>query len=155
MKHRIAVFLATTFYTGYCPAAPGTAGAVAGLIFIVIFPLFRGLLLLQASVILFFAGVWAAGETEKTHGHDAPQINIDEAAGIWITFIGFGASEFKWIWLVTGFVLFRVFDIAKPGFIGKAQRLRGGWGVMMDDVIAGLYANITLRAVIMITGYFS
>ncbi len=152
MKNRTAVFLATIFYTGYCPAAPGTAGAAAGFLFIILFPMFRGLLLLYAALILFFAGVWAAGEAEKTHGHDAPQINIDEAAGIFITFLGF-RSELNWIWLIAGFILFRVFDIAKPGFIGKAQQLKGGWGVMMDDVIAGLYANIALRALILITGY--
>ncbi len=99
---------------------------------------------------LFFTGVWAATVIEKEAGKDAGIITIDEWCGMWISLLFLPLSPF-WIPLM-GFVFFRLFDIWKPFPIDKLQNIKGGWGVMLDDVAAGILANLLLRSILIYVG---
>ncbi len=141
---RLAVFLATVGYCGYFPIAPGTVGSAAGLVFYLFVrwtqsPIVEGGLI----VALFAAGVWASTKAEHYFGGiDVGPIVIDEVAGMLITlaFIPVG-----WTAALAGFVLFRIFDVLKPYPAGRLEALHGGLGVMADDAMAGVYANLSLR----------
>ncbi len=142
---RFHYFLATGCYSGYSPIAPGTAGsAFAWLIFWLI-PGFRGISLLAACVLFFAVGVYSATQVEKYEKKkDSGKIVIDEVVGMWLTLL-FLPAGMNIIWWIAGFFVFRIFDIIKPFPANRSQALKGGWGVMADDVIAGIYANLLLR----------
>jgi len=142
--NRLARLVATSFYTGFFPFAPGTVGAFGALLFAWIFPGLLGLPLLLITIVIFFLGVWAATEVEKTDGHDASIINIDEVVGMWISLL-FLPAGLSWYWFVIAFLIFRFFDIVKPPPVNQSQNLAKGWGVMVDDVMAGIYSNLLLR----------
>jgi phosphatidylglycerophosphatase A len=100
-------------------------------------------LLAGAALSIFFVGAWAAGRAEKFFGRTDPgHVVIDEVAGQLITFLA--RPDASWKWLLAGFVLFRFFDVVKPFPARRAERLRGGWGIMTDDVLAGLYGMAAL-----------
>ncbi len=134
-----ARFLATTAYTGFFPVAPGTVGALVVLILLLALgsPGFWGLVVW--SLVVFAVGVWASGEAERDYGHDAGKINIDEVVGMLLAALGAGGGTLS---LILAFLLFRVFDVVKPFPADAAQSLPGGWGVMVDDVVAGVYAAV-------------
>jgi phosphatidylglycerophosphatase A len=141
---RLAVFLATAGYSGYVPWAPGTVGSAVGLVVYAIVasigsPAFEvGLI-----VALFAVGVWAGTTAERYFGGiDPGPVVIDEVVGMLITlaFVPVG-----WIGAVVGFVLFRVFDVVKPFPARRFEALHGGLGVMADDAMAAIYANLLLR----------
>jgi phosphatidylglycerophosphatase A len=100
-----------------------------------------------AILIVFAIGVYTAGQVEAGWGKDSYRVVIDEVAGMGITLF---AIPDTWQYVGIGLVLFRFFDIAKPLFIRKMEKLRGGWGVMLDDVLAGVYANLLLQIVVLI-----
>ncbi|MFQ6116326.1 MAG: phosphatidylglycerophosphatase A [bacterium] len=136
--------IATGLFVGYAPFAPGTVGSLVGLFLYWTVPKRDSVLSVLAIVFLLFVGVWAATEVEKEAGRDAPIIVIDEIVGMLITLI-FLEKSFKW--LAFGFVLFRFFDITKLFPARLSERLPNGWGVMMDDVVAGIYSALVLRLV--------
>ncbi len=138
----------TFFYTGLSPKAPGTVGTIAGLIVGV------GLLLLlpkstlfTATLALFVIAVMEANKYEKKHEvHDPGEIVIDEVIGIWLVLV---MVPFDWVSILLGFLFFRLYDIYKPSVIGRVDRkVKGGMGVMLDDVLAGFFAGITVLVVI-------
>jgi phosphatidylglycerophosphatase A len=144
---RLAVFLATAGYSGYFPIAPGTVGSAVGLLFYAalrwvqspVQPVPEVLLILA----LFAAGVWAGTVAERYFGGiDPGPIVLDEVVGMLMTlaFIPVGLSG-----ALTGFVLFRVFDVIKPFPARRFEALHGGLGVMADDAMAAIYANVSLR----------
>ena len=90
-------------------------------------------------------GIWSAGKVEAGWGEDSYRVVIDEVAGMCITLL---FIPVKWPYMLTGLVLFRFFDIVKPLYIRKMELLDGGWGVMMDDVLAGVYANLILQVIV-------
>jgi phosphatidylglycerophosphatase A len=142
---RLAVFLSTFAYVGYAPFAPGTVGSAAGLA-VYTLVVWTGSPLVEAAAIgvLFAAGVWAGTTAERYFGAiDPGPIVIDEVVGMLITlaFIPVG-----WTAALAGFVLFRVFDVIKPFPAARFERLHGGFGVMADDAMAAVYANLALRA---------
>lgn len=102
-------------------------------------------LMIGVSAAITLAGIWSATKVEPDWGKDSSRIVIDEAAGMCISLL-FVPVTVKF--LVAALLLFRFFDIVKPLYIRKAESLRGGWGVMMDDVLAGLYTNILLQVMI-------
>lgn len=106
-----------------------------------------------ALVIVFtFAGIWAADKLEACWGEDPSRVVVDEMVGVWIPLLAVPDND-KWIWyVVAAFVLFRTFDIAKPLGIRKMESLRGGVGVMMDDILAGVYSFILLAGVRCVIG---
>lgn len=137
--------IATGFYTGYAPKAPGTAGSLLGLFLYWAIPGSESVYSVAGVVLFFFAGVWAANRVEKeTNVHDNQIIVIDEIVGMLITVAFFEKSL---IWLAVGFVLFRFFDIIKPYPAKASEKLPHGWGVMIDDVIAGIYSALSLRLI--------
>lgn len=141
---RLAVFVATVAYCGYFPFAPGTVGSVAGLV-VYLLVWWAQSPIVEAALItcLFLAGVWAGTTAERYFGGiDPGPIVIDEVVGMLITlaFVPVGLSG-----ALAGFVLFRVFDVIKPFPAGRLERLHGGFGVMADDAMAAVYANISLR----------
>jgi len=156
---RVAWWLATGFGSGYLKPAPGTWGSLAGLgAWLLLVAGMRGLggplapwILLLAPLALTLLAVWAADRVVKeTAQKDPAFIVADEWAGIWIalTPLLFTSTVQPQPWalwvarLVAPFMLFRLFDIWKPGAVNTAQRLPGGWGVVMDDVLAGLLAAL-------------
>ena len=145
----LPVFIGTGFGSGFSPFAPGTAGALlASIIWIALYFLlpFTALLWTTAAlVVLFtFAGIWAANKLESCWGEDPSRVVVDEMVGVWIP-VSYTHLTLKWFWyVIAAFALFRIFDIAKPLGIRRMESLKGGVGVMMDDVLAGVYSFILL-----------
>jgi phosphatidylglycerophosphatase A len=144
--------IATFFYAGHLRPAPGTWGSLAGVVAGVLLHEFGGpLLLVIATVALFFVGTWATERHMKaTATHDPGEIVVDEVVGQWIAMVpvsigaahaGFGIMAL-WPGLVVAFLAFRAFDIWKPGPIGWCETIPGAWGVMLDDVAAGWIASL-------------
>lgn len=145
-------FLASFFGIGFLPKMPGTWGSLAAFGLYLLW-LLSGLSLpaslpyFTLMAALFLASVWVSGKAEETLGHDSPHIVIDEVCGYIISVLFFTPG---WLIGLYGFALFRVFDIAKPWPVSVSQKLPKGWGVVMDDLLAGVYANIVLRLIILI-----
>jgi len=97
------------------------------------------------TIVITGLGVWSSGIVEKIWGKDPSRVVIDEVAGMCIGLL-FIPVELKYI--IAGLVLFRFFDIVKPLLIRKMELLPAGWGIMMDDVLSGVYTNILLSAVV-------
>lgn len=140
-KELLAYFSGTLAGIGYFPKAPGTAGSFFSLICL-FFIKPSAIELLILVVIATIAGIVSTPLIEKEDGKDPSHIVIDELAGQWITFLLI--TRYSFLTLLAGFLLFRVFDIAKPFGINRIQNLSAGWGVMLDDIVAGIYAAIVL-----------
>jgi phosphatidylglycerophosphatase A len=144
----LIIFLATGCYSGYVPVAPGTAGSVVGAAIWWIFgrPLWERspILTMALWAALFTAGCAISGRAEAIFGErDSPRIVLDEICGMAATMFFVAPG---WRWLAAGFALFRLFDIAKPFPAGLIdRRMRGGAGVMFDDLAAAIYANLVLQ----------
>ena len=149
----MAIALATGLGAGFAPFAPGTFGsALAVVVFVLLSHSFAGLALAWGALVA--AGTWAAGEAERAFGReDDGRIVIDEVAGQVLALVPLFAlpmaSRTNFPALVTAFVAFRVFDIAKPGPVRWAERrFEGGVGVMADDLVAGALAAIVVAAAV-------
>jgi len=162
----IVRFVATGFYSGYAPWASGTVGSAVGLL-LFLFPwAWNTAVLLPLILAGFIAGVYTAGRVALDEGgrltktaaaakalfqggealHPDPSIVvIDEIVGMWIALAGIGPGIPA---VVSAFILFRAFDVLKPEPARSIERLGGGWGIMLDDVVAALYANACTRAVL-------
>lgn len=144
-----AVWIATAAGAGYFPIAPGTAGSAVGVVLVVglarlhLERAWPSIILGGVSLLLFGLGVWAGGEAEKFFGRvDPGPVVIDEVMGQMLTFLL--VPHATWKWLLGGFLLFRAFDIVKPFPARQAERIPRGWGIMIDDAVAGLYALAVL-----------
>jgi phosphatidylglycerophosphatase A len=137
----VEALVGSALFTGYFPIAPATATSLFVLppaFFLARFPLWHGLV----TVAVFFIGVPIATDLERVWGKDPGRVTIDEVAGTLVTFFLNPIS----VWgLGAGFLLWRFFDIVKLPFIDKSQELPGGWGIMVDDILAGVCANLVLR----------
>lgn len=142
--------LALGFGSGLSPRAPGTAGTLVGVGLWALLPGGSGPALWLAAIAAALVGPWLCGRTARALGvHDHPAIVWDEVAGYLLTMAiapaGLG-------WALAGFLAFRLFDIWKPGPIGLIdRRLEGGWGIMADDLAAGLAAGLVLRLMDLLT----
>jgi phosphatidylglycerophosphatase A len=142
----IAVALASAGGAGFVPKAPGTAGAAVGvMVYLGMEALHLGAYYPHVIIFALAAGIWSSFRVEELYGHDSQRIVIDEVVGQMITF-GFAAGRFRLpvFDVIVGFGFFRLFDISKPFPIRRLERLKGGIGVMADDVGAGIYALIAL-----------
>lgn len=159
-KPRFALAIATCFGLGYIPKAPGTVGSLAGVgitwsIFQIaglvglLFSFFAGFAIpFVTTVLIALAGVWSSGVASRYwQEKDPPKVVIDEISGqqisllpMWVGLVPF----LNWKYLLLGFILFRVFDIWKPWPVRQAEKLPGGWGIMADDWVAGIYAALGL-----------
>lgn len=141
----ISKFIATGFFSGYSPVTPGTAGSIVGALLYAI-PLFADIVqYLIIMVITFFAGVWASAQIEQQLGDDPQIVVIDEIVGMWIALFLLPRTILA---VVISFVFFRVFDAFKPFPARRVESLKHGWGIMLDDVVAGVYANLATQLVV-------
>jgi phosphatidylglycerophosphatase A len=148
----VAWTLGTWFGSGLSPWAPGTAGTAASLPLVALLGLGLPALggwnpwCLAVTLALFIPSVWAASAVEAELGrHDPGAVVVDETLGTLLTCAFVPASAFHSPWLyVTAFFLFRLLDIWKPGVIGQSQALPRGWGIVVDDVLAGLAGGAIL-----------
>ncbi|MBX9601281.1 MAG: phosphatidylglycerophosphatase A [Bryobacteraceae bacterium] len=145
---QLARALATWFGCGYFPWGPGTVGSLAALAIAYVlhrYDAWSAPAIALLGIPALIAGVWAAGVVSRETGRkDSQIIVIDEVAGQWITLVGAVAlTPVSWI---AAFLLFRFFDIVKPWPVRQAEKLPAGMGVMADDVVAGIYAALVLRA---------
>lgn len=144
MTRILIIFLASGAFCGFLPYAPGTFGSALGIIlFYLICPLPAAIYLLSL-ITFFFLAVWLAYQAENIFKlKDSPKIVIDEIVGCLVS-LSFVFPTF--LNIMGGFLFFRLFDIIKPPPINLVHnRLPGGWAVVLDDVVAGLFANILLQ----------
>ena len=136
-------FLAFGFGTGLAPVAPGTAGSLPGVLLFWLTLDFGLYVQLTVAAVLVVAGVWICGESARRIGvHDHGGIVWDEIAGMYLTLLAAPLTPIGWL---AAFVLFRVMDIVKPWPIRDLDhRLGGGVGIMLDDLVAALYAAVVL-----------
>ncbi len=140
-------FVATGFFSGYIPKAPGTAGSMVAVAFFLI-PGFSNIWkLIPASILLFCIGGLVADKMEKKFGQDPSIVTVDEIVGMWISmwFI-----PFTYVNLLLAFIIFRVLDILKPYPAGIIDQRPGGWNIMLDDVVAALYTNAIIQVALRI-----
>jgi phosphatidylglycerophosphatase A len=145
IKDHCVRFIATGGGIGYFPVAPGTWGSLLGCGLFLLLGLLPPAVYGIGMVLLLAVGIWTAGEAEKVLGHkDAPPIVIDEIVGMLVTYFMVPVA----VWpVVVGFVLFRLFDILKP--MPQLERLSGGWGIMLDDLLAGFLAQGGVRLLLL------
>jgi phosphatidylglycerophosphatase A len=142
----VSTAVSTWFGCGYSPVAPGTVGSAAAIGIAILIehytawpPPYFALLALAASPL----AIWAAGETARLHNLKDPQIVVvDEVVGQWCALAG--ARHLNWKSYLAAFLLFRLFDIWKPPPVRQSESLPGGWGIVTDDLLAGLYAALVL-----------
>jgi phosphatidylglycerophosphatase A len=150
---RLALLWGTGFGTGYSPVVSGTVGTLVG---IPLYLLLHGAglaLYLTVTVILFLAGVAAANRLERRFkAKDPSQVVADEVVGYLVAACAITPSLSS---VIITFILFRIFDIVKPFPARRSERLPGGWGIMIDDIWAGLYANLAARVCLYALGLLS
>lgn len=143
---RVKIALATWFGCGFSPLVPGTVGTL-GAVPLVLLLWWSGSWFVHvgAVVAVSLIGLWAAGDAERHFGRKDPRpVVIDEVAGMLVATFPFFVS-LRWPWLlVLSFFLFRAMDVFKPWPARGLERLPGAWGIMADDLVAGLYANLLL-----------
>jgi len=144
------VVIATVFGAGFAPIAPGTAGSFVTVLGLWLVP-FSLPSLIAFFVAVTLVGTWAADRAERVLGTKDPgAIVVDEVAGMTLSVMGLPLTPAV---LAVAFVLFRIFDIVKPFPARMSQRLHGGVGVMIDDLIAGLYALVVLVVIRSVVGW--
>jgi len=150
-KNDIVVFLATGFFTGFLPTMPGTWGTFAGIPLVIISHRLTSIMQPVVAVVFVTFAAYIAGRAEILFkDRDARPIVIDEMVGFLITLLWL---PLNFLTLCLGFFLFRLFDIVKPPPISIVEkRLHGGWGIVLDDVLAGVFANVTLRLLLIVAG---
>ncbi len=140
--------LATAGGAGYSPVAPGTTGTIVGCAIYYLLSVYTDMSNLHFFILVtitFGLGTLASHKLEPQWGKDPQRIVIDEVVGVWIALL---FVPFHWVYIVLAFVLFRFLDITKILGIRKFEPLPKGFGVMMDDVIAGIYSNVIMQILI-------
>ena len=145
LKYRFSEIICTVFYIGKIPLAPGTCGSLAAfLCWFFIKPFISDPLFLLITGFIFFIGIACSEILVIADSKKDPQyIVIDEWVGMWI---GLYLVQHDFLWGLLAFFCFRIFDILKPGPIGEMDKMDGGIGVMMDDVVAGILTCILIQS---------
>lgn len=139
--------IVTGFGLGYSPVAPGTMGALGALVPAILILRYApnpDLILGSLALVVTILGIIGSKKLQHQWGKDPSRIVVDEMVGMWISLLWLGAG---WVTMLSAFILFRFFDIVKPLGIHKTEQLPGGVGVMADDILAGIYANLLLQIV--------
>ena len=148
LKVKINIFekmLGSGFFTGYIPIVPGTFGSLAGLL-IYIIPGFEDPVVIIPAIIVFTAyGIYVGNKFDKIYGKDPHQCTIDEVVGMWISLLFLPKRIAV---SILAFIVWRVFDIIKPFPAKNLEKLEGGLGIMIDDVVAGFYALIVMQVLL-------
>ncbi|MCF0160262.1 MAG: phosphatidylglycerophosphatase A [Bacteroidaceae bacterium] len=140
--------VATSLGAGYFPYGPGTMGALLGIAVWAVVSRFVDYTTLQLTlsvgiVVFTILGVWSSSVAERYWGKDPSRVVIDETVGEWITLWAVPAT-LDWRYVLAAFVLFRFFDIVKPLGVRQMEKLKGGYGIMADDILAGIYGALIL-----------
>lgn len=144
--NRLAHWLATCGPVGKSRVAPGTWGSFLAIPLILSFGITMPVTYVALTVVLVLVAIWASGATSRELGvHDPPSVVIDEVCGMLVSFI---CLPIRWQTLISGFILFRVLDVWKPLPIRELERLPLGFGIVLDDVMAGIYANLLLQGLV-------
>ena len=145
MKREVMRVFATFFYLGYSPIAPGTAGTIGGVILFYFLSNFSLYIYISFLVGFIILSVWVSGKASCIFGESDPkQVVVDEVCGYLVTMFLISPSLRN---IILGFFLFRLLDIVKPPPVRSSERLPGGFGIVSDDVVAGIYANIILQVI--------
>ena len=144
MIDRLCKMIASVFYVGYLPVAPGTLGSLAAVL--LYYFICRNTIMMSAVIlVIIILGFVTSGRMEKIFGEKDPgEIVIDEFSGMLISLYRMPPTMG---YVVAGFLLFRFFDIVKPRPIKNLEKLKGSLGIMSDDIMAGIYANMILQVV--------
>lgn len=146
IKRKLVEIISTWFYTGYSPVAPGTCGTAGAVIFYVL--LLReldGIIYSLTAVVFTALAIYVSSCMSEFRGEKDPSdIVVDEVAGYILT-MAFIPFEPRYV--IIGFVLFRIFDVVKPFPVRRLESLRGGYGIVLDDVAAGIWSNIILHII--------
>ena len=144
-------FIGSGFYTGYSPYISGTVGSLAALI-IYLIPGFENLFIIVPAIIIFMVyGIYVGNKFESEYGKDPSQCTVDEVVGTWFSLIALPKTIGI---IITAFFLWRILDIIKPPPARNLERLKGGLGIMIDDVISGIYTLIIMHLVVYLLGTF-
>lgn len=140
------IFLSTGAFSGYAPVMPGTFGSIIGIVLYVFLSMFSVPVYLLLTIALVFLSIWISSKAEQLFKKkDASEIVIDEIIGFLITMATFSPD---WRYIIIGFILFRIMDILKPYPANWINlKVKGGFGIVFDDVVAGLYANLILQII--------
>lgn len=137
----VLIALGSVFGTGFIPIAPATFASLLALLLVWALP--KSVVVYgAATVVCFFVGVWLATVLELRWGQDARRITIDELVGMLVTFF---LVPFGLVPALVGFLLFRFFDIVKLPFVRWFEKRKAGWGIVLDDVMAGVCANLVMQ----------
>ena len=148
LSGKVALSLSTWIGTGLLPVMPGTFGTLAAVPLILLLDNLGAIYKLLTLMTAIAIAIWASGMHQKLLDQSDPrEIVIDEVAGFLLTMLFLPCS---WLTISLGFIFFRFFDILKPYPIKQLEKLRGGFGVVIDDLAAGLYANIIVRIILLI-----
>ena len=142
---KLTVMIGSFFYTGYFPFAPATFASFIWVLAFLYVPRFSLFVNPYSLILTIPLAVYTAGEMEKMFGHDSSRIVIDEFVGMQFALLMLPQDLHI---AAVGFFLFRFFDIAKPFPVGRSQRLHGGFGVVVDDILAGIYARILIEVLV-------
>jgi phosphatidylglycerophosphatase A len=143
---RLARAIATAGFVGFVPFAPGTAGSAVGLLVYAAVRAIDSAAVEAATIgVVFVTGVWAANVVERQLGKDPGPVVIDEVLGMLVTL---AFLDVTMPGAAAGFLIFRVLDVIKPYPAGRFEQVPGGAGIMLDDVMAGVYGNLVLRLLI-------
>ncbi|HEY6951534.1 MAG TPA: phosphatidylglycerophosphatase A [Bacteroidota bacterium] len=135
---------ASGLFSGYSPVASGTVGSLVGLAIYFIPGFEQPYCIMPVSVIVFLAGIKAADIMELRYGHDPAEVTVDEVLGMWFSLFLLPKSI---IVAGAGFFIFRVLDILKPFPAKRFDEIKGGFGIMMDDIVVAFYTNLILQVV--------
>lgn len=139
--------LGSGFYTGYIPFASGTFGSLAGLLLYYIPGFEKPIIIIPAIVLFSIYGIYAGTQFEKAYGKDPSECTIDEVVGMWISLLFL--PKILWVSLVV-FLIWRLFDIIKPFPARGLEKLKGGLGIMIDDIISSFYVLLLVHLFILI-----
>lgn len=150
MKRPLVEVIATFFYLGYSPIAPGTAGTLGAVLPFYLLSHFSHPIYFLVLLGFIILAIWASTEACAVFGESDPsQVVVDEVCGYLVTMFLVPTSMVN---IILGFFLFRCFDVLKPPPIRRLERLPGGFGIVADDLAAGIYSNIILQFITRLVG---
>lgn len=138
-------------YTGYISIASGTFGSLVAIVIYLIPGFEKFEIIIPFSILLFIYGIFVSSKFENVYGKDPSQCTVDEVVGTWIALIALPKTL---LIILTSFLIWRVLDIIKPFPAGASEKLPGGLGIMMDDVISGIYSLVIVHFIVYIFGVY-
>ena len=145
------LFIGSGFLSGYSPIASGTVGSAFAAAIYYLVPGFEGPYIIMPLIVAFFLyGIHVSDKMEVYYGHDPAQVTVDEVVGMWLSFLLLPKTL---VLTIAGFFIFRVLDIVKPFPARRFEQQKGGFGIMMDDVVAGFYSNLLLHVLAAVLQY--